>query len=363
MDKPHLLCFYVHRSSFVARDIELLSPYYTIHEFDFATRKKAALPLKFLLQAWFLLRYRRRAVASLTIIAGYVSFLPAFFDRFLGLRSVIVLGGTDSTCFPSIGYGNYSRRLMGAFTCWSLRWSSYLAPVYTTLEHTAYTYDPSGAPYQGFRHFCKQVGTPVVEIWNGFAPEDWPLRDGEPPKAHFITIIATLDSYRKFMLKGVDLIVEAARRLPEATFTIVGSTQAPRWIPPELKNITLLPPTDRQGLIALLHQHRFYLQLSLSEGFPNALCEAMLCGCIPIGSAVAAIPFIVGDTGYLLERKDPDALEKLLRSALEDTDEDTERSGEAARARVAGTFPPALRRERLRALIDARPEQLGQLSR
>lgn len=359
MEKPHLLCFYVHRSSFVARDIELLSPYYTIHEFDFATRLKASLPFKFLQQAWFLLRYRHRAVASLTIIAGYVSFLPAFFDRFLGLRSVIVLGGTDSTCFPSIGYGNYSRRLMGACTCWSLRWSSYLAPVYTTLEHSDYIYDPSGAPYQGFRQFCKPVHTPVVEIWNGFTAEEWPMRVGEPPKAHFITIIANLDSYRKYMLKGVDLIVEAARRLPEASFTIVGSTRAPRWIPSELTNITLHPPTDRQGLIALLHRHRFYLQLSLSEGFPNALCEAMLCGCIPICSAVAAMPFIVGDTGYLLERKDPEVLVNLLRSALEDT----ERTGELARARVASTFPPALRRERLRALIDARPEQLGQLGR
>jgi len=348
IEKPQLLCFYVHRSSFVASDIERLSPYYRIREFDFAVRKKAYLPFKFVQQALFLWRHRRRSIASLTIIGGYVSFLPALFDRFFGLRSVIVLGGTDANCLPSIGYGNYTRPLMGAFTCWSLRWSSYLAPVYRTLEHTEYTYDPSGAPYQGFRHFCKKVETPVVEIWNGYSPEEWPMRVADPPKAHFITIIAGLDSYRKYMLKGVDMIVEAARRFPEATFTIVGTPRAPHWIPGDLPNLVFHPQTDRKGLQKLLHQHRFYLQLSLSEGFPNALCEAMLCGCVPIGSAVAAIPFIIGDTGYVLPHKKVEDLHRLLETAMADTT----LTGEEARARVASNFPLELRRDRLRALIE-----------
>ena len=42
----------------------------------------------------------------------------------------------------------------------------------------------------------------------------------------------------------------------------------------------------------------------MSEGFPNALCEAMLSGCIPIVSNVGAMPKIVKETGYLLLKKD-----------------------------------------------------------
>jgi glycosyltransferase involved in cell wall biosynthesis len=349
MQKPLLLCFYVHRSSFVARDIDMLAPYYRIQEFDFAVRRKWHLPLVVLKQLLFLMKYRSSAIASLTIIGGYVSFLPSLFDRFFGLRSIIILGGTDCTRFPAIGYGNFSRKLLGFFTCLSMRWSSHLAPVFQSLVSSEYTYDAMGAPNQGFRHFCKGVETPVTEIWNGFSSEDWPFNEGPRPKMHFITIIAGLESYRTYMLKGVDLIVEMARHFPDASFTIVGTPHRPVWISEDVKNIHFHPKTDRYGLIALLHEHRFYLQLSLSEGFPNALCEAMLCGCIPIGSNVASIPFIIGDTGYVLQQKNVPHLVELTTQAIRDQSKE-ERN---ARERIKSVFTLDQRKEQLLALINS----------
>ena len=68
-------------------------------------------------------------------------------------------------------------------------------------------------------------------------------------------------------------------------------------------------------MLEVYNRHAFYLQMSMFEGFPNALCEAMQSGCIPIGSAVAAIPDIIGTTGYVLERKSADQLEALLAKA------------------------------------------------
>lgn len=347
MQKPLLLCFYVHRSSFVARDIDLLSPFFSIYEFDFAVKRKWHLPFMFIKQFIFLLKYRGSAQASLTILGGYGSFLPSFFTRLFGLRSVLVLGGTDCTKFPGIGYGNFSRKVLGFFTCLSIKWSSHLAPVYRSLVSSEYTYDPIGAPHQGFNHFCKDVKTPVTEIWNGFSPEDWPIYDGQRPKMHFITVIAGLDSYRTYMLKGVDLIVEIARRFPEATFTIVGRDQRPAWVPDDLMNLRFHAKTDRNGLIKLLHQHRFYLQLSLSEGFPNALCEAMLCGCIPIGSGVASIPFIIGDTGYVLYQKKVEDLASIVKLAIEDTT----KNAHSSRERITSSFTIDQRKDKLLSLI------------
>jgi len=72
------------------------------------------------------------------------------------------------------------------------------------------------------------------------------------------------------------------------------------------------------------------------EGFPSAPCEAMLCGCVPIVSNVAALPEIAGKTGYVLSRKDLDELEELIYSALR---ADTNKAGELARARIMAMWP------------------------
>src|SRR5690606_39307412 len=51
--------------------------------------------------------------------------------------------------------------------------------------------------------------------------------------------------------------------------------------PPE--NVTIVGPRPREALPAEYGAASVYLQLSRSEGLPNVLCEAMACGCIPVG--------------------------------------------------------------------------------
>jgi glycosyltransferase involved in cell wall biosynthesis len=87
-----------------------------------------------------------------------------------------------------------------------------------------------------------------------------------------------------------------------------------------------------------LSENEFYLQLSISEGFPNSLCEAMLCECIPIGSNVGGIPQIIGNSGRIIGNRDITLIkhEILHLSGMEE--DGRELLGENARKRIIENF-------------------------
>jgi len=107
----------------------------------------------------------------------------------------------------------------------------------------------------------------------------------------------------------------------------------------------LKPFVPNNELSNFLNSKEFYLQLSMSEGFPNALCEAMLCGCIPIVTAVGAMPKIVSEIGFVLNKKDPILLSEIVQKATGLTKNDREQLAEKSRDRIKNVYP-IIRREK-----------------
>ena len=134
-----------------------------------------------------------------------------------------------------------------------------------------------------------------------------------------------------------------ADRFPDHHFTLVGNTPVMRYehVPP---NVDLIGFVPYEELPAVYSRHTFYLQLSVWEGFPSAPCEAMLCGCVPIVSRVAALPDIVGDHGFYLEHRSVDELVSLVQRALRS---DLDPLSKGARERIAQLYPKAIRRQLL----------------
>ncbi|HQV39121.1 MAG: glycosyltransferase family 4 protein [Flavobacteriales bacterium] len=332
--------------SFARNDITLLSEAFEVSVFHFKPKRKWITPFSLLNQLFFLLRTVPGSSIIVCQFAGYHSVLPCLFGKVFRKPVLLVLGGTDCVKFPSIGYGNFTRWPLGPVTRWSLQLADHLAPVDESLvesEHR-YTSDPQDPVMQGYRGLFPGIRTPYTVIAYGYDPQRFRC---EVLKTAGSFITAAQMNVPNFHRKGIDLIFQMADRFPQCRFTILGNTPAMKYerVPPNVKLYGFIPYEELPGFYA---RHRFYLQLSIWEGFPSAPCEAMLCECVPIASSVAALPEIVGDTGFILHTKDADRLKELLDTALAS---DQIALGLRARQHIMDSFPPSERRKLL-ALVE-----------
>src|SRR5690625_5355805 len=144
--------------------------------------------------------------------------------------------------------------------------------------------------------------TPMHVIHNGLDPSFW-KRPKERDYSEPLSFIAVISNKSQLYLKCIYDIIEVAKKLPNNPFLIVGSS------PPSDKtslpeNIKFQERVSPEKLRELYHSHHFHLQLSLFEGFGYALAEAMLCGCIPIGSSVISFPERFGSSAFILDTGD-----------------------------------------------------------
>lgn len=264
-----------------------------------------AFALTMLKQLWMLLRHHDADTIWVVQSAGYISVMPALMSRITPMSCMVIVIGTDSANFPEIDYGHHRKFWLSHSVGISLRNCTGIATVHRSLELVDYSYCDVKHRKQGFRAFVKGISTEVREIVNGFSKEKWGADIAyHNRKADFLTVFVANKSERA-VLKGFDLILEAAQRLPTKSFLIVGAAPGGVILP---QNLKVQGNVDQLTLRKIYNEHQFYLQLSVSEGFPNALCEAMACGCMPIGSNVAGIPDIIEDWGEVIARKDVDAL-------------------------------------------------------
>lgn len=334
------------RSSFVAKDIKLLSERYEVVEFLFRTKPKFLLPFELVRLKLFLLRNLFSIKLYVVMFAGYWSLLPAIFAKIFGKRNLIITGGTDCVSFPEIGYGNFQNPLIAWFTKQSFKLSTRIVALHSSMILADYKYLPLTYKRQGIKAFVPNLKTEIDIIENGYDAAFWRPQGSSKSKT-FLSVALGIENAKTRNIKGYDLILEVAKNYPSYEFVFVGlsSTQVDFEVP---ANVQLHGKTNAEELRKYYSQSQFYLQLSMSEGFPNALCEAMLCECVPIVSAVASMPEIVGSSGFILPQKDLNLLTQIIEKALQS---DLEQLGKAARHRISSQYTEQMRAEKLNSLI------------
>jgi glycosyltransferase involved in cell wall biosynthesis len=300
------------RTAFIERDLEMIRPHAAIKDLEF-TQSAFKLPFYLILQFFQLLWYLPSTSQYLCFFGGYHCILPVVFGKAFGKKCTIQAGGTDCINMPEIGYGNFRKKWLRMATVFSFKNCSLILPVAEALVSQHYNYDPRINPKQGLLQLIPGLKTPIQVIPNGFDTKFWKELGMERVRHSFISVATSTSTLARALVKGYDLIAQLAASNPEWSFTLVGDANYQATSP----NILVLGKERPEALVQLYNTHEFYLQLSSSEGFPNALGEAMACGCIPIGSAVGAIPEILGDTGLLLKRKALGALQQLIQDLMD----------------------------------------------
>jgi len=348
--KKHIKILYFYpgvKSSFVAKDIRLLSQKYQVIEYGFNLSLKKLLLWELLKQKLFILSNIFNSKVFIIKFGGYWSLLPVIFANLFAKKTIIITGGTDCVSFPKMAYGNFQNKTLAWFTRKSFQYAHHIIALHDSMMHSNYSYDNCFFKEQGLKVHIPNLKTPYSIAYNGYNAIQW-KKSSEKKKGSFLTVAGGLGEERRRILKGIDTILQIANQFPGNDFIIVGTNE--NELAEHPKNVILKPKSNAEELKLIYSQAEFYLQLSMSEGFPNSLCEAMLCECVPIVSKVASMPFIVGDSGFILERKDLSLLKDLINTAL---NSDTELLGKKARKRIADNFTEEKRARDLIAAVES----------
>ncbi len=333
---------YINKSSFISQDESILSEKFDVISFKFDSNHKLKTPFLFLKQTFYLLWYFMRYEIIFSHIAGYHTFIPSVFS-YLGLKKhLIVLHGTECNVIEEIGYGLLNRSITRYFVIFSMRHASMLLPVSESLieQMNSYLDKPQ---LMGLKPVLGANLPRIQVIYNGIDPELFKYSNISPIKNSFLTISSGLEEKRRFLLKGGDLILKLAADFPECTFTFIGSNSI-FGFDNSLKNVNIVDFIPNSELTNFVSTHQFYLQLSMSEGFGVSLCEAMLCGVTPIVSRVGIMPEIIGNTGYILDKRNYGDLKILVASIL---NENISNKNREASERIEKMYNFNIRREKL----------------
>ena len=175
-------------------------------------------------------------------------------------------------------------------------------------------------------------------------------------------IVTSVGNVRR--VKGFDVLAQAAAkvfaRFPEAIFVVAGGVSEQEHFDRLLQLVESLGLAGKFKFIGhssdvfpLLYASNVFVLPSRSEGFSNALLEAMAAGlpCIAtrVGGNAEAIQ--EGQTGFLVAPENPDAIAERVTSLLQNPQQ-AKKMGDAARKRVQEIFSLEVMMEKIAAVYE-----------
>ena len=312
-------------SPFVKNDLEILQKYFDTAPVSWNGKKDIPKIAKAVLKSDLTFSWFATDHAAITV----------FFSKIFRKKSIVVVGGGDVAYVPEINYGQFTlswhKRMLTKF---ALKYANKVLVVDPSLKKDAIKN-------------AKINGENIDYLPTGYDLQFW--KPDNSKKKDIVLSVAFAKDIRRVKLKGFETFVKSAKYFSEK-FIIVGiSGEAKKYLESiSPKNVEIVGRLTKEELLSYYQKAKVYCQLSIREGLPNTLCEAMLCNCIPVGTDIPGIRRVIGDNGFFVtygnEEKTVEAIKKALRAKNE--------LGKNARKRVAKMFPLDKREKELVEIIN-----------
>ncbi len=291
---------YSNYSTFVKADDKILSKFFIIKKYRYIHKKSIIYHFFNQIKLFFWLLKNIYDIKLIYIWFGdYHSLLPILFGKFFKKKTMLVLGGYDVANIPELKYGAFTSKIRTFFVRNSIAIADLNLCVSDNIEKDALDKVPNAKTKIVYTGYDKDI-----------------FKFGNKERENIILTVASCNTYKRLKIKGIDHFVNFASKLPEYKFVIIGDAAGIKKycdVPDNLEIIDLMPHHD---LIKYYQKAKIFAQFSIREGLPNAVCEAMLCGCIPVGYSNGGIPIAIGDCGYLSNGSDNEQTLEILREAM-----------------------------------------------
>jgi glycosyltransferase involved in cell wall biosynthesis len=252
--------------------------------------------------------------------------------KMLKKKSVIVVGGFEVACIPELEYGLLLHPGSRMITRYIFKSADKILTVEEGLKNDALAN-------------LMASGNNIQTVYTGY---DYDKFKPSGEKENLILTVSYGRTWNRARLKGIDTFVKSAQFLPHSRFLIVGIidealSKLQKIAPSNVEFIGILP---RDDLIAYYQKAKVYCQLSIREGLPNVLCEAMLCECVPVGTNIPGIISAIGDTGFYVPIGDHIVTSEAIKAGLNSD------YGKKARFRIMHKFPIARREKELQKIVN-----------
>jgi glycosyltransferase involved in cell wall biosynthesis len=150
-------------------------------------------------------------------------------------------------------------------------------------------------------------------------------------------------------MKDQASFLAAMAGLPSLAGILVGDGTQALPAPPNVRALGLRRDTERCYAAADI----MVSSSAFGEGFSNVIAEGMSAGLVPVATDVGDARRIVGETGFIVPPRDPEALTRAISAAASLSHDEFMQRAASARARILSNFSLEAAIERYRQLYSA----------